>query len=149
MYGDISELMHRAAAASITSLYKIFGYPDGRFPPDPYGHIRRVVGWHFNTRSLTFTLPDNKRQQIVELLESWLSKSSCTILEAATLHGTLADASRANRQGRTLFFGFQNAHRRAIQTRFNQDFGYYNRQEKGGNTQNNCQSTYITDELML
>ena len=138
MYGDISELMHRAAAASIISLYEILGYPDGRFP-DPiswekfgseYGHIRRVVGWHFNTRSLTFTLPDDKRQQIVELLESWLPKSSCTILEAATLHGTLADASRANRQGRTLFFGFQNALRRAIQTRFNQVRGYYNRQGK-------------------
>ena len=32
MYGDISELMHRAAAASIVSLYKILlGYPEERF----------------------------------------------------------------------------------------------------------------------
>jgi hypothetical protein len=138
MYGDISELMPRAAAASIISLYEIVGYPDGRIP-DPiswekfgtaYGHIRRVVGWNFNTRTLTFTLPDDKRTAITKLVESWLVKDTFTILEAAELHGTLADASRANRQGRTLFFGFQNAFRRTIQTRFNQVRGYYNRKNK-------------------
>jgi hypothetical protein len=64
------------------------------------------------------------------MLESWLSKTSCTILEGATLHGTLADASRANRQGRTLFFGFQNALRRAIQNRFYQVRGYMSRHSK-------------------
>jgi hypothetical protein len=138
MYGDISELMPRAAAASIISLYEIVGYPDGRIP-DPiswekfgtaYGHLRRVVGWTFNTRTLTYTLPSDKRTSITELLETWLSKENFTILEAAELHGTLADASRANRQGRTLFFSFQNAFRRAIQTRFNQVRGYYNRKNK-------------------
>ena len=138
MYGDISELMPRAAAASIISLYEIAGYPDGRIP-DPiswekfgsaYGHIRRVVGWDFNTRSLTYTLPEDKRQSIVHLLQEWEAKEKCTIIEAATLHGSLADASRANRQGRTLFFSFQNALRRAIQNRFYQVRGYYNRQEK-------------------
>ena len=138
MYGDISELMPRAAAASIISLYEIAGYPDGRIP-DPiswekfgsaYGHIRRVVGWDFNTRSLTYTLPNDKRQSLIQLLQEWEEKEKCTILEAATLHGSLADASRANRQGRTLFFSFQNALRRAIQTRFHQVRGYYNRQGK-------------------
>ena len=138
MYADIPELMPRSAAASIISLYEIVGYPDGRIP-DPiswdkfgaaYGHIRRVVGWDFNTRSLTYTLPDDKRQSIIALLTEWAQKSHCTILEAATLHGTLADASRANRQGRTLFFSFQNALRRAIQTRFNHVRGYYSRQKK-------------------
>jgi hypothetical protein len=136
MYGDISDLMPRAAAASIISLYEIVGYPDGRIP-DPiswekfgsaYGHIRRVVGWDFNTRSLTYTLPNDKRQSIIQLLVEWEQKDKCTIIEAATLHGSLADASRANRQGRTLFFSFQNALRRAIQIRFHQVRGYYNRQ---------------------
>ena len=42
----------------------------------------------------------------------------------------MADASRANRQGRTLFFGFQNAFRRAIQTRFHQVRGFYSRKNK-------------------
>jgi hypothetical protein len=64
------------------------------------------------------------------MLASWITKDTCTIIEAATLHGTLADASRANRQGRTLFFGFQNALRRAIQTRFHQVRGYISRQGK-------------------
>ena len=138
MYGDISELMPRAAAASIISLYEIVGYPDGRIP-DPiswekfgtaYGHIRRVVGWNFNTRTLTYTLPNDKRTSITTLIETFITKDHFTILEAAELHGTLADASRANRQGRTLFFSFQNAFRRTIQSRFNQVRGYYNRKSK-------------------
>ena len=138
MYGDISELMPRAAAASIISLYKIMGYPDGKFP-DPiswekfrsaYSHTRRVVGWEFNTRTLTYTIPQDKRESLKAMLEEWIPKTTCNILEAATLHGTLADASRANRQGRTLFFGFQNALRRAIQHRFNQIRGYISRQGK-------------------
>ena len=138
MYGDISELMERAAAASIISLYEILGYPDGRYP-DPiswekfgsaYSHKRRVVGWEFNTRTLTYTLPTDKRRALQEMLEEWIQKDNCSILEAATLHGTLADASRANRQGRTLFFGFQNALRRTIQQRFNQVRGYISRQGK-------------------
>ena len=74
MYGDISELMPRAAAASIISLYEILGYPDNKFP-DPiswekfgsaYGHTRRVVGWEFNTRTLTYTLPTDKRTSLRE-----------------------------------------------------------------------------------
>jgi hypothetical protein len=65
-----------------------------------------------------------------KLLEEWIPQDSCTILEAATLHGTLADASRANRQGRTLFIGFRNALWKAIQTRFHQFRGFNKRQGK-------------------
>ena len=32
MYGDITELIPRAAAASVMALYEILGYPDGRIP---------------------------------------------------------------------------------------------------------------------
>jgi len=138
MYGDISENMERTAAASIISLYEIAGYPDGRFP-DPiswekfeatYGHTRRIVGWEFNTRTLSFKLPADKRAALAKLLATWIQKSHCTLLEAAELHGKLADASRANRKGRTLFFAFQNALRRALQTKFYQVRGYYYRQNK-------------------
>ena len=138
MYGDITELIPRAAAASVVALYEILGYPDGR-TPDPiswgkfattHGHLRRVVGWEFNTRDLTFALPADKRQALAELLSTWLSKTSCTILEAAELHGSLSDASRANRKGRAMFFGFQNAMRRAIQNRYHQVKGFYRRQSK-------------------
>jgi hypothetical protein len=138
MYGDISEHMERAASASIISLYEIVGYPDGRIP-DPvswdkfhstYGHLRRVVGWQFNTRNLTFTLPIDKRAALADLLASWLLKSDFNILEAAELHGKLADASRANRKGRATFFAFQNALRRGLHLRFNQIRGYYKRHAK-------------------
>jgi hypothetical protein len=97
MYGDISELMPRAVAASIISLYKIMGYPDGRLP-DPiswekfgsaYSHTVRVVGWELNTQTLTYTLPKDKRESLQKImLEEWLPKANCSILEAATLHGT-------------------------------------------------------------
>ena len=138
MYGDITELMPLAAAASVIALYDILGYPDGRIP-DPiswdkfesvHGHIRRVVGWDFNTRDLTFALPTDKRQAITSTLREWCTKKSCTLVEAAEFHGTLADASRANRKGRTMFFGFQNALRRTIQQRYHQVRGYYSRQSK-------------------
>ena len=103
MYANIRELLPRAASASVIALYMMVGYPNGKIP-DPiswdkfestHGHIRRVVGWNFNTRDLTFELPDDKRQSITELLASWLPRKSCTLLQAAELHGTLADASRA------------------------------------------------------
>ena len=122
----------------MVALYEILGYPDGR-TPDPiswekfattHGHLRRVVGWEFNTRDLTFALPADKRNARTELLSTWLSKTSCTILEAAELHGSLSDASRANRKGRAMFFGFQNAMRRAIQNRYHQVKGFYHRQSK-------------------
>ena len=138
MYGDISEYMERAAAASVISLYEILGYPDGSIP-DPiswdkfsssHGHKRRVVGWELNTRTLTFSLPSDKRAAIVELLKTWLSKTEYTLLNAAELHGKLADASRANRKGRAQFFAFQNAIRRALHLRFTQVRGYYKRKGK-------------------
>ena len=138
MYGDISEHMARAASASVISLYEIVGYPDGRIP-DPvswdkfhstYGHLRRVVDWLFDTRTLTFRLPDDKRTALADLLSSWLSKIDCSLLEAAELHGKLADASRANRKGRAMFFAFQNALRRSLHIRFNQIRGYYKRNNK-------------------
>ena len=138
MYADITKFMEQAVAASIISLYKIVGYPNDMFP-DPIswekfgsldGHKGRVVGWEFNTRSLTYTLPADKRMSLQQLLGEWIPQESCSILEAATLNGTLADASRANRQGRTLFFGFQNALQKSIQTRFNKFRGYNKRNGK-------------------
>ena len=138
MYADITDLLPRAASASIIALYEIVGYPNGKIP-DPIswdkfettqGHIRRVVGWDFNTRELTFTLPNDKRTALTDLLATWLTKAQCTLLEAATLHGTLANASKAYRPGRALFFGFQNALRRAIQYRYHQVKGYYNRDKQ-------------------
>lgn len=138
MYGDISEYMERTTAASVISLYEILGYPDGSIP-DPiswdkfassHGHKRRVVGWEFNTRTLTFSLPSDKRAAIVKLLAEWLTKTDYNLMNAAKLHGKLADASRANRKGRAQFFAFQNAIRRALHRKFTQVRGYYKRQGK-------------------
>jgi hypothetical protein len=128
MYGNISEYMEHAAAASVISLYAILGYPDGSIP-DPilwdkfatsHGHKRRVVGWEFNTCTLTFSLPSHKRAAMIKLLAEWLTKINYNLMNAAELHGKLADASRANRKGRAQFFAFQNAIRRALHRNFTQ-----------------------------
>ena len=138
MYADITEFLPRAAAASIIALYEIVGYPDGRIP-DPiswdkfesvHGHLRRVVGWEFNSRNLSFSLPADKRRSITDILAQWLPRTQCTLLEAAELHGILTDASRASRTGRASFFSFQNAMRRAIRQRYHQVKGYYQRHHR-------------------
>ena len=96
-----------------------------------YGHVRRVVGWIFNTRSLSLRLPNDKRSDLTELLAEWTTfKTQFTLLEAAELHGKLADASRTNRKGRTMFFTFQNALRRSLNQRFHQLRGFYKRNDK-------------------
>ena len=82
MYRDITELIPRAAAASVVALYEILGYPDGRTPDriswekfaTIHGHLRRVLGWEFDTRSLAFALPADKRKALAELLSTWLKK---------------------------------------------------------------------------
>jgi hypothetical protein len=64
-----------------------------------FGHKQLIVGRDFNTRTLSFSLPNNKRAAIAELLTEWLTKTKYTILKAAELHSKLADASCANRKG--------------------------------------------------
>ena len=95
-----------------------------------HGHLRRVVGWEFNSRNLSFSLPADKRQSITDILAQWLPRTQCTLLEAAKLHGILTDASRASRTGRASFFSFQNAMRRAIWQRYHQVKGYYQRHHR-------------------
>ena len=84
MYGYISELTQKAATASIISLYEIAGYPNGQIP-DPiswekfetsYGRTRQVVGWEFNSRTLTYTLPADKRQSLQQLLAEWIPQET-------------------------------------------------------------------------
>ena len=88
------------------------------------------MGWDFNTRTLTFSLPRDKRTVLVEMLAEWQTKSTYTLLEAAELHGKLGDASRANRKGRAQFFAFQNSIRRALHLKFTQVRGFYKRRGK-------------------
>ena len=68
--------MKQPVAASIISLYEILGYPDGTIPDQiswekftsSYGHTRRMVGWIFNTQTLTFSLPRDKKTFLVKIL---------------------------------------------------------------------------------
>jgi hypothetical protein len=90
----------------------------------------RIVGWDFNTRTLSFSLPNDKRAAIVEFLAEWLTKMKHTILEAAELHGKLPDASRPNRKGQAMFFAIQNALWQSLQLQFEQVRGFYKRKNK-------------------
>ena len=80
MYADITELLPRAASASVFALYEIIVYPYGE-SPNPiswdkfetmHGHLRRIVGWEYTSRDLTFALPPDKCLTITELLSTWL-----------------------------------------------------------------------------
>ena len=64
------------------------------------------------------TIPDYKRDQVVELLATWTVRDSYTILEAAELLGQLNHLSEICRWARSRYFALQNDMRRALRTRY-------------------------------
>ena len=101
---DLRGRMHQAMAASIESLYRVFGFPEE--------HIRRIsisLDKYFqakcSTRKLqldlvvdshlmTVELPNEKRDLITEKLSHWHKKRKAfTVLDAAQLVGQLEHAA--------------------------------------------------------
>ena len=126
LYADVPQYFHRAVAASLLSIYTILGWPDGR-QPDPfsfdkleteYSHIRKCTGVIVNSRELTIALPEYKRNNIIELIEGFLSSDHYNIVQAAQLCGTLESASTMNRTGRLWFTILQGRLRNAIRVRY-------------------------------
>ena len=112
LYGALRENILRAIAASILALYAVFGDPVPT-QPDPFSfdkfelvvnHQRKVTGVMVDSRTMYVWLPDYKRQQIVDRLDEWRTKSRFTMAEGLELMGVLMDASRYNRWGRLRFF---------------------------------------------
>ena len=102
-YADIGHYFYRTVASSLLALYAILGRPStwntdvvswDKFT-NTFSHERRINGWLVNSRTLTLTLPDDKRQRMLDLLHDWAElKRVFTIRELAVLLGTLTDHSR-------------------------------------------------------
>jgi hypothetical protein len=138
MYADVKEHIVRTLAASVVAIYTLLGTRDGRFS-DPlacdkltsmYSHLRRILSWEINTRSLMVSLPQDKCEKLIEGIQEFLACKTYQILEAAKLHGLLSTAAQVNRKGRALFFNFQNALRDDICLRHQQVKGYYQRSKQ-------------------
>jgi hypothetical protein len=80
-------------ASSILALYLLLGRPSATHR-DPVSwekfeakvtHRRKAKGYIVDTRAMEVSLPDYKRDQVVELLATWTVRGTYTILEAAEL----------------------------------------------------------------
>ena len=135
LYADVAPHVEQAVGASVLSLYEILGFPDARITDalsrDKFEaritHERRFVGHTVNSRTLTVSLPQDKRTLLVAAILPWLNMTKFGLLEAGKLHGQLGSASTTCRWARATFFGLQNALRRAIAIKFCQVRAYYAR----------------------
>ena len=125
-YADVMQEFDRTLSCSVMSLYSVLGFPTPITPDtlshdklnSHYNHLRDSIGRHHNYRTLEVGLTTIKRQQAVDLLQPWLTKTRYTLLEAASVYGTLADAAIVNRWAWARFFGLRNALASAITARF-------------------------------
>ena len=126
LYADIRRFMPRTVYASVYALFDILGFPedtkyralsDNKFD-SMYTWYRKEVGWWIDTRDMSFSLPADKRKQLLILLSEWTGRTSFDIIEAATLHGVLDNASRCCRWARPMFFALQNEMRKILHTQY-------------------------------
>jgi hypothetical protein len=101
-YADVDEHLYKTVVASLIALYTILGRPSAwntdvvsweKFT-NQFTHQRKINGWIVNSRSLTLTLPEDKRRNLVDLLSVWTTKTTFTLRELAVLLGLLTDHSR-------------------------------------------------------
>jgi hypothetical protein len=69
---------------------------------------------------MTFTIPEERRKQLIKLLSKWTNKRSFDLREAAQLHGLLESASKACRWAQSYFLCLQNSIRTALHQRYHQ-----------------------------
>ena len=126
LYADVKEHMLRTVSSSILALYHICGFPSPEVP-DPlsrekfngaYTHRRTLLGRQIDTRRMEVGITAEKKEQAIETLRGWLLRKHYTIKDMASLHGTLEDMTRPIKWARPLFFGLQNAIRRALHKRY-------------------------------
>ena len=90
------------AAGVLLSLYMILSFPHADEPDSlshdkfdtVFSHFCEVNGVMVDTRSMTLSMANYKRDQLLTMLEAWLEPNACFILkEYAMLCGTLVDHS--------------------------------------------------------
>ena len=135
LYAEVAPFLKRTVCASALALYEILGFPDGRQVgalsmeklDTMYRPERTAVGYHVNTRSMTVSLLQYKREQTAVVIDPWLTNSSFTLLEGAELCGKLESSSTCCRWIRPYFFSVQNTIRAALVQKWRKVQGYYTR----------------------
>jgi hypothetical protein len=126
MYVTTAPNLLRTVSASILAIYTILGTPNPltidalsrEKLSTLYSHQRRILGKFIDSRRLMVILPDDKRSLVIDLLNTWLSKTTFLILEGAQLIGILDNISTMCRWGRAQYFAILNTFRATVATRY-------------------------------
>ena len=127
LYADVEDFLPRTVAASAASLFDILGWPGNPCVPTPlsddklvttYNHLRRMVGRHFDSRRLTVGMLPYKRDQLIELLSSWLVRKDFDLLELSGLLGLLDNHTKYARWARCWYYFLQASMRRGLLARY-------------------------------
>ena len=123
LYADVAEFLPRSIQASVASLFELLGYPDNPDVPPAlsfdkltpsYNHRRRLVGRQFDSRTMTVGILPYKRAQLIELLTSWTTLRTYSLLDLASLLGTLDNHTRYTPWARSWYFALQNSSRYSL-----------------------------------
>jgi hypothetical protein len=127
LYADVRAFYLLTVALNVLALYVLLGEPSANHR-DPVSwekfetkvtHCRKAKEFMVNTaRRMEVSIPAYKRDQVVELLATWIDRSTYTLLEAAELLGTLNNLSEICRWARPRFFALQQDVRRALRARY-------------------------------
>jgi hypothetical protein len=128
LYADVKLHLLQTVGASVLALYLILGFPDAskgvrdcvsweKFH-NLFSHKRKTIGWRIDSRRMTVSLPDDKRDRLLERLRSTLTVGSLNLREIGELLGHLGFATTVCRWMRCAFFNLQNALRTLLMQRY-------------------------------
>ena len=127
LYADVGDHMIHTICVSVAALFRILGPPTNPLVPSPlsvdkfegfYNHERKLVGRRFNSRTMSVGMLPYKRDQLLQMLSDWTSKTRFELAEIAQLLGVLENHTRYARWARCWYFSLQNAVRHALEARY-------------------------------
>ncbi|MGL5812230.1 MAG: hypothetical protein ACRCYW_02690, partial [Aeromonas sp.] len=122
-YADVFKYILFTIYISAAALFALLGLPTNPLVPSPlsmdkfeafYSHQRKLVGRHFDSRSLSVGMLPHKRDQLLELLRRWVALSSFDLPALAHLLGVLENHTKFARWARCWYFALQNHSRRIL-----------------------------------
>ena len=119
--------MPRTIGASVAALFAVLGPPTNPDVPSAlsfdkfegsYNHQRKMVGRRFDSRTLTVGMLPHKRTELLQTLETWVTKPSYDLPEIASLLGLLDNHTKYASWARSWYFSLQNSVRTALSQRY-------------------------------
>lgn len=126
LFADVPALIRLTSAASIIALEDVCGVDHPDLPPVlsheklnlAYSETRTLVGLYVDTRRMTVSLTNEKRQRLITAIDLRLNAATSSIREIATLHGMLISAAEYSQWGKAQVFVVQNLLRVLIRERY-------------------------------